>query len=186
MEEVGSALHVGTATYSVATIGGRFSGTFTGSRPIYDFGDWGVEATQGASTLFKAIIRENTDPFSFDDYELHIEGTPTGSNPASGSAAWSGSVRAYDAHPETFGTPVSGDARIEADLSAATVDVSFTGFPGGHADMAWNDLGLTNGAFSHRSGFEFLDGAFYGDGHEGVAGKFMRDRLNGVFGALRE
>ena len=31
-----------------------------------------------------------------------------------------------------------------------------------------------------------LEGAFYGDSHEGVAGTFERDNMRGVFGALRE
>ena len=185
-EPVGSAQRIGTSSYNVVNLGGRFPGTFVGSRPIYDLGDWGVEATQGTSMLFKAVIRESTGIFSTGDYELHIEGKPTGSNPVSGSAVWTGHVRAYDAHPEKLGTPVSGDARLEANLGAATVDVSFTGFSGGHADMSWRALRLSNGAFGHRSGFESLDGAFYGAEHEGVAGSFMRDRLDGVFGATRE
>ncbi len=186
LAQIGTARRTGTSSYSVTTVGGRFPGTFSGTRPVYDFGDWGVEVTQGASTLFKAVIRENTNIFSSDDYDLHTEGTRTGSNPALGSAVWTGDVRAYDAHPEKLGTPVEGSARLEMDFSAVTIDVDFTGFSGGHADMAWDGLALTNGAFSHRSGFESLNGAFYGAGHEAVGGTFKRDRLDGVFGALRE
>lgn len=84
-----------------------------------------------------------------------------------------------------LGTPVTGDARIAADLSAATVDVSFTGFTGGHADMSWNDLRVTNGRFAQRRGYTSINGAFYGTAHEGAAGTFSCDRLAGVFGATR-
>ena len=184
--ETGTARRAGVASYSHVQIGGRFPGTFTGMRPVYAIDNWGFWAQKGGATVFKVFIEEDDSFFSIDEYALRVEGTPTGSNPVSGSVVWTGSVRAYDAHPETLGTPVSGDARLEADLLAATVDVSFTDFTGGHADMAWSGLRMTNGAFIQRSGYTSISGTFYGTAHEGVAGKFSRDRLDGVFGALRE
>ena len=183
---VGTTRQTGTASYSVASIGGRFPGTFTGRRPVYAIDNWGVWAKKGGATVFKVYIEENDSLFATDEYALRVEGRRTGSNPASGSATWTGSVRAYEAHPTTLGRPVTGAARIEANLSAATVDVSFTGFSHGHADMAWNNLRMTNGAFSQRSGYTSISGAFYGSGHEGAAGTFSRDRLDGVFGAVRQ
>ena len=186
LEATGTARRIGMATYAVSNIGGRFPGTFAGQRPIHRFDDWGLWAKVGEETLFRVAIRPDDSIFADSEYELHVEGTPSGSNPASGSAVWLGGVRAYDAHPDTLGTPVSGDARIEANLSAATVDVSFTNFTGGHVDMSWQDLAITSGAFRYQSGYNTIDGSFYGAEHQGVAGKFTRDRLNGVFGAVRE
>ena len=91
---------------------------------------------------------------------------------------WTGGVRAT----QLSTVEVTGDARLEVDFAAATIDVDFTGFTEGHADMSWDDLALTDGAFQDAT----INGAFYGDGHEGVAGKFTRDRLDGVFGAVRD
>ncbi len=186
MDEIGTARRAGVSTYAESRVGGRFPGVFSGTRPVYSLDDWGFWAKQGDATLFKAFIKENESLFSTDEYALMVEGTPSGSNPVSGSAVWTGKVRAYDAHPRTLGTPVSGDARLEADLSGAMVDVDFTNFTGGHGNISWDNLSLTNGAFQYQSGYNTLSGAFYGAEHEGVAGKFTRDRLDGVFGATRE
>ena len=119
LEATGTARRIGMATYAVSNIGGRFPGTFAGQRPIYRFDDWGLWAKVGEETLFRVAIRPDDSIFADSDYELRIEGAPSGSNPTSGSAVWLGGVRAYDAHPDTLGTPVSGDARIEANLSGA-------------------------------------------------------------------
>ena len=134
--------------------------------------------------MFNAYIRGGTENGS--PYTLHIEGTPSGAGPAGGSAVWSGGVRAYDTHPDTLGTPVSGAARIEVDFAAVTLDVEFTGFTEGHGDMSWHDLSIVEGAFRHRDGPDTLEGAFYGDDHQGAAGSFERDRLRGIFGTLRQ
>ena len=150
----------------------------------YAFFDWGYWAREGDETLFRAFIRGT--PENGASYTLHVEGTPSGTNPVGGSAVWSGGVRAFDTHPDTLGTPVSGDARIEVDFAATTLDVAFTNFTGGHGDMAWRDLSIENGTFRHERGPDTLDGAFYGDDHRGAAGSFERDRLRGVFGTLRE
>ena len=89
-------------------------------------------------------------------------------------------------HSIAYGSPVTGDARLEVDLVRSMVDVAFTNFIKGHSDMTWQNLAVRSGSFSYRRGYNTLEGAFYGDGHEGVAGKFTRDHLDGVFGALRE
>ncbi|MCY4498024.1 MAG: hypothetical protein OXC14_12125 [Rhodospirillaceae bacterium] len=64
--------------------------------------------------------------------------------------------------------------------------MAFSNFTEGHGDMSWRNLSLRGGAFSSRSDHSTISGAFYGAGHEGVAGEFSRDRLDGVFGALRQ
>ena len=117
---------------------------------------------------------------------MRLPCSQSGSNPVSGSAVWTGGVRAYDAHPDTYGTPVTGTARLEVDFSAATVDVDFTGLSGGHSSMSWDGLSITNGAFSSTSGYKSISGAFYGAEHQGAAGRFSSQRLDGVFGAKRQ
>ena len=99
---------------------------------------------------------------------------------------WSGSVRAHDTHPDTLGTPVGGDARIEVDFGTVTLDIDFTNFTEGHGDMSWQDLSVVEGTFQHRDGLDTLDGAFYGDVHRSAPGTFERDRLRGIFGTLRQ
>ena len=173
---VGSSRASGTASYSEARVGGRFPGTFSGTRTHYSFNDWGVWAGRGSEVLFNAVIREDTSFFSLSDYELSVTGSKSGSNPVAGSAVWTGDVRAFDAHPSAYGTPVEGDARIEMDFGTVTVDVDFTGFDRGHADMSWDNLPVRSGAFSHSRGYESLDGAFYGDEHHG-----RRDRGADVY-----
>ena len=147
---------------------------------IYNFGYWAMEDSR---TLFNAFIDAEASirngVVTSRTYDATVSGTRSGSNPVSGSAVWSGGVRALD----TGFTRVTGDARLEFDLDAATIDVRFTGFNGGHADMSWDGLDVTNGSFQDGN---TLDGAFYGDNHQGVAGKFTRDRLDGVFGAVRQ
>ena len=184
LNQEGSFSSQGTTAYQVNNSGGRYPGTFSGTRTNHSFDDWGYWAKQDDETLFKAFIRGDAE----DEvpYTLHVEGTQSGSNPVSGSAVWSGGVRAFDTHPDTLGTPVSGDAEIEVDFSAATLDVEFTDFTESHGDMTWQDLSIVNGAFQHRNGLDTLDGAFYGDDHEGIAGSFERNRLRGIFGTLRK
>ena len=178
---VGTARQTGTSTYSVANVWGRFPGIFAGTRPAYSFNNWGLWAKVGNATLFRADIRPDTFGLA-----RHVEGSQSGSNPVSGSAVWTGDVRAYDAHPDTFGTPITGAARLEVDFRAATVDVDFTSLSGGHADLSWDGLRIRNGRFRDTSGaYKEIRGAFYGAEHQGVAGTFRSDRLDGVFGATR-
>ncbi len=174
----------GTADYRVVNSGGRYPGEFSGTRSRYVFNDWGYWAKTGDETLFRAFIRGGLENGA--SYTLHFEGNPSGTNPVTGAAVWSGRVRAFETHPDVFGTPVSGDARIEADFAALTLNVEFTSLTEGHGDMVWRDLSIVDGTFQHRDGFDTLDGAFYGDQHQGAAGSFERDRLRGIFGTLRE
>ena len=145
-------------------------------------GGWGYWAKRDDDTLFRARLTATgtiRNGVPSQSYSSSVLGTRTGSNPASGSAVWTGGVRGVT---EDF-TRVTGESRLEADLSAVTIDVDFTSFDDGRADMSWDDLSLTSGAFRDGSA---LEGAFYGAEHEGIAGKFDRDGLRGVFGALRE
>ena len=186
LSNVGTSRQSGMATYSVVNLGGRFPGTFSGSRPVYTFDNWGIWAKVGNDTLFRVEIRDRTDGLS--GFSRHIDAGhgQSGSKPTSGAAVWTGGVRAWDAHPDTFGTPVTGTARLEVDLSASTMDVDFTGFSGGHPDLSWDNLQISsNGRFGRQQVGNEIIGAFYGAEHQGVAGNFKSSRLDGVFGATR-
>ena len=156
-----------------------------GGTGFYAFDDWGFWGRQFEESVFGAFVHQRVQGSSYFTPGGRIEGSPSGSNPVSGTAAWSGKVRAYDTQSGAGWTPVSGNARLEVDLGAATVNVDFTDFEAGHADMSWNGLSLRAGAFSHVQHGASIEGAFYGSEHQGAAGTFRRDRLDGVFGAVR-
>ena len=109
---------------------------------FYSFDDWGFWGKQFDETVFGAFLATKisehpeggttyTGPFT------RIDGEPTGSNPVSGTAVWSGQVRAVDTHVDNYARPVSGTARLEVDFSRATIDVDFTDFDQGHDDLSW-------------------------------------------------
>lgn len=146
---------------------------------IANWGYWGKKADD---TLFRAGLTASgtiTNGVPSQSFSSRVTGPHAGSNPVSGSATWTGGVRGVT---EGF-VRVIGTSTLEADLSAATIDVLFSAFDDGRADMSWSDLDVVNGAFADGSR---LNGAFYGENHDGAAGKFDRDNLRGVFGAIRE
>ena len=158
----------------------------TGGRGFYAFDDWGFWGRQFQEDIFGAFIHQRAQGAIYFTPQGHIEGTLSGSNPVAGTAVWSGKIRAHDTRSGAGWMPVSGNARLEIDFGAATVDVGFTDFEAGHADMSWNSLPLRGGAFSHTQDGAAIKGAFYGNAHQGAAGKFRRDHLDGVFGAVRD
>ena len=171
----------------------------------YNYEDWGIWAKQYEEDIFGVFIDQDEREITLldgtkrlvpGDIFERIEGTTTGHNPVSGAAVWSGEVRAFEpgsglvSVSEVNYAPVRGNALLEVNFSDATVDVDFTDFEAGHSDMSWLALQLQDGAFqdSQSCGFfceETIEGAFYGDEHQGVAGTFDRDDLRGVFGAVR-
>ena len=92
---------------------------------------------------------------------------------------------------------VQGDATVTADISASTVDVSFTRIRnldtgGSVANIRFDDVSMTSGSFSHISGANTanersIEGAFYGANHAEVGGVFGDSPRNigGAFGAAR-
>ena len=87
---------------------------------------------------------------------------------------------------------ITGDAELEYDFALDTVDVRFDQFSDARAAVTWTGVPVSLGEFSQGSAYvgtlPFIEGRFYGDEHEGVAGKFHAENRNfrGVFGALRE
>ena len=162
----------------------------SGGYDFYAYDQWGFWGKQFQENIFGAFLEQNvTTVGNTSTYHRpygRIEGTPSGQNPVSGSAVWSGKVRAFETEPRGY-MPVSGNARLEVDFGDATVDVDFTDFEAGHNDMSWRALRVEEGAFRDpQVGQATIEGAFYGTEHQGVAGKFDRDSLRGVFGALRD
>ena len=158
---------------------------------FYSFNDWGFWGKRLEETVFGAFLATMISATpegwccSYEGPYRHIEGTPTGSNPVSGTAVWSGQVRAIDTHVDNYVRPVSGTARLEVNFRRATIDVDFTDFDQGHDDLSWQGLRLRSGAFQGTQGNATIDGAFYGPAHQGAAGEFWNDRLQGIFGAVR-
>ena len=138
-------------------------------------------------TIFLAYLDHDAD----GRVSKTVDGERSGSSPQAGSAFWVGDVLGYasekvagaDGTSVTAYEAVRGDARLEADFEAATVDVEFTGFDAGRSDIAWDGLVMEGGAFGTAD--KSIEGSFYGTDHEGAAGTFSRDGLAGVFGALR-
>ena len=162
----------------------------SGMYGLYAYDKWGFWGKQFQENLFGAFLEQNTTTTgSTTSYYTpfgRIEGTPSGRNPVSGSAVWSGKVRAFETDPRGY-LPVSGNARLEVDFGNAKVDVDFTDFEAGHSNMSWQALEIKEGAFwDPQVGQATIEGAFYGTEHQGVVGKFDRDHLRGVFGAVRD
>ena len=167
----------------------RILGNIDDGSGFYAFDYWGVWGKQFGDNIFGAFVAQNVrQEGQTTYYEFpagRIDGTPSGHNPVSGSAIWSGKVRAFDTRLDAGKMPVSGNARLEVDFDDTTVDIDFTDFEAGHDDMSWQALRVQNGAFRDTRGLTTIEGAFYGTEHQGAAGKFDRDHLLGVFGAVR-
>ena len=138
-------------------------------------------------TIFWAHLTSETD----GTVTATVDGTRSGTSPVAGSAVWIGDVHAYatedvvnsEGRSVTTYAAVEGDARLEVDFAAVTVDIDFTNFDNDRADISWDGLAMDNGGFGSVA--EGIEGAFYGADHKGAAGEFERDGLTGVFGALR-
>ena len=138
-------------------------------------------------TIFMVYINHEMD----GTVSTMTPGMQSGTSPEMGSAVWTGDVKAYETEDVvnfegtsvTTYAPVEGDARIEVDFTAITVDVDFTNFDNSRADMSWDGLAMENGEFGDETAG--IEGSFYGADHEGTAGTFARGGLTGVFGALR-
>ena len=166
-------------------------GSFTdelGTYSFFAYDDWGFWGRQFGEALFGAFLEQSIqhegNAIHYGMPEAHIYGTPTGSNPVSGGAVWNGKALALDVHHRGY-LPVSGSARLEVDLDRATVDVELTDFDGEYADLSWQGLQVSGGSFRDAPSQATIEGAFYGMNHQGVAGEFDHDDLQGVFGAVR-
>lgn len=170
-----------------------------GTTVFYNWGVWGgvlrddvVTCTAiGCPPAGNAIFWAHLTSETVGSVTTTVMGTPSGTSPVGGNAVWIGDVHAYEtetvanseATSVTKYAPVEGDARLEVDFAAVTVEVEFTNFDNHRANLSWSSLTMDIGAFGNPTAG--LEGSFYGADHEGAAGTFQRDGLTGVFGALR-
>ena len=157
------------------------------------YSGWGFWGDADGRRLFSATISGLGSSSSswLDPFRLSVTGARSYDNPVGrGRAMWKGKARGYERSQSTFGTPVEGKAVLLMDLGSIAdywIDVELTEFTRGHADLTWKSITtLANGRFTRSAPPGKIEGWFYGDKQEGVAGKFETDDLKGVFGAIRE
>ena len=115
------------------------------------------------------------------------------------------------AGPDFEGARVDGDARISLPRSSLDADpslrIEFSNIrredTGAHLDdMTWDGVGVADGAFGFPGIISAIDpgdvdirrkalgtgiyGRFFGPNHDELGGAFIRDGINGVFGAKRD
>ena len=162
-------------------------------RPIHLHDEWGLWGRRFDENLFGAFLdqrvtgRGGNFRFSGSPPDPRLQGTPTGTSPISGSAVWKGEARAFEVTgSEGSWAPVKGVARLAVDFEAVAVNVDLTDFEGGHENLSWKNLPIDDGAFGHAEDSASIQGAFYGEAHEGAAGEFERNHLKGIFVTIRD
>lgn len=159
----------------------RLRETVDGLR-IDTYGAWGnynVSIGGRGATTVSGIPIDIAMPLSL--------GYSVGTNPVSGSATWTGAMVGSKIEATRRGAEVIGDARLQADLAAASLDLSFTNIgelsSGARSpDIVWQGVSMQRGAFQANG----LDGRFYGPNHEEAGGVFERDRIIGAFSLTRQ
>ena len=157
---------------------------------FYAFDSWGFWGRQFQENVFGAFVEQTTRQEGrttyYDAPFGRIAGTPSGYNPVAGTAVWSGKVRAFDTHADDPWAPVSGTARLEVDFATATVDVDLTDFASrarrpvvAIAEPPRRRLQPHPRPGHHR-------GRVLRQRASGRRRQINRDRLQGVFGAVRQ
>ena len=162
-------------------------GLNSGSNLRYGLGLWGEENI--AWTFF-----DHGYGFygRYQYYESRVAGDAPGSNP-SGDATYTGVMAGSVVEKDSavpLNTPdwVMGDAELTFSLADSTLGASFTNIVSltsgtAHDDLGWEGVSVVDGAFDHGGTGDYLNGAFFGAGHEEVAGAFEQDSIAGVFSA---
>ena len=158
-------------------------------RASIDYGGW-LDHSFFFVNVWNPVSSDPLRPSESTFTEVYSVGAASGSNPISGSAAWKGVMAGIDEdkNAATFGNLVTGDARVSIDdfnrpavgISLTNIRDSSTG--GSHSEISWHDVSLSGGSFSTSN----LSGRFYGPDHEEVGGIFLRNQINGAFGAKRQ
>ena len=162
-------------------------GVNSGSNVRYGLGLWGQENI--AWTFFDHGYGYYG---RYEYYESRIAGDSPGSNP-SGDATYTGVMAGSVVEKDSafpLNTPdwVMGDAALTFSLADSTLGASFTNIVSlasgtAHDDLSWENVSVMDGAFDHGGTGDYLNGAFFGTGHEEVAGAFEQDSIAGVFQA---
>ena len=140
---------------------------------------WGIWATLDDDTLFRAELFNRSisagclwnAPWCAG-WDAFVQGEKSGVNPTISSATWIGYALA-----SSSGWAKEGRARLEADLSTATIDVHLTEL--GWASHSWTGMSMSDGAFRGDAGLASIKGAFYGAEHQAAAGSFEMDSRAG-------
>ena len=136
-----------------------------------------IEVTEGSNTT--VYIKS----FTF--------GKASGSNPTgTGQLTWSGVAVGVqrsnaDLHPfqGTVTIDIDDPDSPDVDVSMNLRELAGIGSP---INSSWDNLTLTNGTFTDTDAFDYIEGSFYGDGHEEVGGIFRTLNTYGAFGAKRQ
>ena len=154
---------------------------------VTDYGYW---AKIGEDTLFDVDLTATTtitNGVARQTYSPSISGAKSGTNPNHGRAIWSGGVRAVTIDSEQVEGGLEVGYYFDYSIGNGRVDVFMQNFSyiqgQEREDISWEGLLLINGEFESDT---TLFGSLYGEEHQGVAGRFERNGLRGVFGGLRE
>ena len=184
-EALMSKNNVGVVQFALAYEYGE--GVNSGSNVRFGLGLWGEENI--AWTFFD-------HGYGFDGryeyYGSRIAGESPGSNPA-GDATYTGVMAGSIVEKDSavpLNTPdwVMGDAELTFGLADNTLGASFTNIVSlasgtAHDDLDWEDVSVVDGAFDDGGTGDYLRGAFFGAGHEEIAGAFEQNSIAGVFSA---
>ena len=162
-------------------------GLDSGASIIHGLGVWGEE-----NIAWVLFAHGHNFWGRYDLYDNFAEGDSPETNPT-GDATWTGVMAGSVVEKDSevpLNTPdwVMGDAELVFSLAESTLDASFTNIASlasgtAHDDLGWEDVAVVDGAFDHGSSGDYLRGAFFGTGHEGIAGVFEQDSIAGVFSA---
>lgn len=163
---------------------------FHTSRSVASFGPWAnasASLSSGDESLAFGVRFANgyAEPWA---YGHNPSGSLADNRSLAGSAEWTGALVGFT--PDA--TPVTGDARIDVELSTLRGHADFTSLAVRETQAMWGDgdLGYTisvRGNTFRETGGDAgrLTGIFTGRNHEGAAGTLERTDLTAAFGAKR-
>lgn len=148
------------------------------------YGAW-LDYSAFETTIARGIKPDNVNVLAA--YNLSF-GQRTGTAPQ-GNATWEGIILGHTRGQDV--DALQGDATIDFELNAMTVDVSFSNITNQEtgADqpgVEFSDIPVSNGAFTNRTATAHIAGRFYGPAHEEVGGVFTYPTALGAFGARQQ
>lgn len=148
------------------------------------YGAW-LDYSAFETTIARGIKPDNVNVLAA--YNLSF-GQRTGTAPQ-GNATWEGIMLGHTRGQDV--DALQGDATIDFELNAMTVDVSFSNITNQEtgADqpgVEFSDIPVSNGAFTNRTATAHIAGRFYGPAHEEVGGVFTYPTALGAFGARQQ
>ena len=168
---------VGLAEYNVARSGQGVAWTFS------HYGGW-LDYSAFETSIASGVTGDDVKLATA--YSLSF-GKRSGTDPA-GDATWVGVMLGHTRHGAVH--PLQGDAMVDFQLDAMTMDVYFSNIEnletGNEApDMQFSDIPVSNGGFATRTATAHIAGRFYGPNHEEVGGVFTYPTALGAFGGRK-